>query len=102
MAGGGGILFNPDGVQEWVYSWGLKEDSNNVVEGLALWQGLCQARAHGISEIVVVEESRLIIQALMTNSLPTQLKLHQLIKKFQILSKSFNKIDYFHVLRSLN
>ena len=43
-ARGGGVLFNPDKIQETVYSWGLGEETNNVVKALALWQGLCQAR----------------------------------------------------------
>jgi hypothetical protein len=74
-AGGGGVLYGPDEVQEWVFSWGLGEDTNNMAEALGLWQGLNQAREHGINEITVIGDSRLLIQALVTNSLPSQMKI---------------------------
>ena len=79
---GGGVLFEPDEVHESLYSWGLEEDTNNIVEYLSLWKGLFQFHAHGISEIIVIGDSRLIIQAMVTKSLPTQMKLWQIINFF--------------------
>jgi ribonuclease HI len=73
-----------------------------MAEALSLWQGLTQAQELGINEILVIGDSRLLIHALVTNSLPNQMKLQQLLKKIQRLSKSFRKIDFFHVLRHLN
>jgi ribonuclease HI len=35
-AGGGGVLYDPDEILEWVYSWGLGEDTNNMEEALSL------------------------------------------------------------------
>ena len=50
----------------------------------------------------MIGDSRLVIQDLTTNSLPSQMQIQQLIKKIQNLAKSFRRIEYFHVLRSLN
>ena len=76
------------------YSWGLRLESNNMVEALALWKGL--------SDIVVIGASGLVIQALITSSPPKDLKIRQLIKKIQSLFSSFQKIETFHVLRKNN
>ena len=69
MIGGGGIIINPNGIQEQVYSCGLDVETNNVAEALALWKGLLQARNQGILDLTVIGDSRLIIQALVTSSL---------------------------------
>jgi ribonuclease HI len=96
------VLYGPAKVQEWVFSWGLGEDTNNMAEALGLWQGLNQDQELGINEITVIGDSQLLIQALVTNSLPSQMKIRQILKKIQRLSKSFRKIDFFHVLQLLN
>ena len=44
----------------------------------------------------------MIIQSLVTHSLPRHLKLHQLIKKIKILLSSFLSVQFFHILRDLN
>jgi ribonuclease HI len=69
------VLYGPDEILERVFSWGLGEDTNNMAEALSLWQGLIQARELGINEISVIGDSQLLIQALVTNSLPNQMKI---------------------------
>jgi hypothetical protein len=39
---------------------------------------------------------------MVTNTLPTKINLHHILKKIMRLSYSFQKIDFFHVLRHLN
>jgi len=43
VTGGGDILLDPDGQNELQYSWVLGFETNNLVEDLALWQGIQQA-----------------------------------------------------------
>ena len=69
---------------------------------MSLWQGVGQARKLDINEIMVIGDSQILIQALVTNSLPNQMKLRQIFKKIQRLSNSFRKIEFFHVLQHLN
>jgi ribonuclease HI len=101
-ARGGGVLYDPDEIRELVYSQGLGEETNNMTEALSLSKGLTQARDLGINEIMVIGYSQILIQAMVTNSLPNQMKLWQLLNKIQQLSKSFQNINFFHVLRQLN
>jgi ribonuclease HI len=101
-AGGGGVIYNPVEFRELVYSWGLGEETNNIAEALSLWQGLAQARKLAIKEIMVIGDSWILIQAMVTNSLPNQMKLRQIFKKILRLSNFFQKIEFFHVLRHLN
>jgi ribonuclease HI len=84
------------------YSWGLGVESNNIAEALSLWQGLIQAQKLEIKEIMVIGDSQILIQAMVTNTLPTQMNLCHILKKIMRLSRSFQKIDFFHVLRHLN
>ena len=70
MVGGGGVLFYPDGNLEISFSWGLGVDTNSQDEALALWKGLQQALIHGIPEINIFGDSRLIIQVLITRKIP--------------------------------
>jgi hypothetical protein len=51
---------------------------------------------------MVIGNSRILIQAMVTNTLPTQMNLRHIIKKIMRLSRSFQKIDLFHVLHHLN
>jgi ribonuclease HI len=100
--GGGGVIYDPTKFRELVYSWGLGEETNNIAEALSLWQGLIQARKLAIQDIMVIGDSRILIQALATNTLPNQMNLRKITKKILWLSHSFHKIDFFHVLRQLN
>ena len=73
-----------------------------MAEAMALWQGLHLVKAQGINNIVLIGDSRLVIQALNTSSPLEDLKIRQLIKKIQSLFSSFQKIETFHVLRKNN
>ena len=87
---------------EFNFSWGLERETNNIAEALALWQGLQIAKTRGINEIIVLGDSRIIIQALAENTLPSQMHLRQMIRKIQALVSSFRKIEFFHILRKFN
>ena len=52
-----------------------------MVEALALLQGLNLAKEQGIRHIVVIGDSRLVIQALNSGNLPEDMKIQQLLKK---------------------
>ena len=73
-----------------------------MAEALALWRGLRIAKNHGITKLTVLGDARIIIQAMAENSPPNQMHLKHLIKKIKILSLSFLKIEFFHVLRRNN
>ena len=70
-----------------------------MAEALALWQGLWIAKNQGITELTILGDLRIVIQAMVEKSFPNQMHLKHLIKKIKILTLSFLKIDFFHVLR---
>ena len=78
---GGGVILSPDGNQELSFSWGLGIESNNMAEALALWKGLNLAKEQGIRHIVVIGDSRLVIQDLNLGNLREDMKIRQLLKK---------------------
>ena len=81
MAGGGGVILNLVEVIELTFSWGIGDDTNNIVEALALWQGLFQLTLTGIKDVKVFGDSRVIIHAINSQSLPQNMRLKHLIQK---------------------
>ena len=89
--GGGEVFFTLKGHLETKFAWGLGSETNNIAEALALWQGLWISKNQGITELIVLGDSRIIIQAMTENSLPNQMHLKHLIQKIKLLSLSFLK-----------
>lgn len=84
------------------YSWSIGNNTNNMVEAHAFWQGLKQLETLGIDEVSIFGDPRMLIQALNTSAKIRNLKLAHLIKRIQLLPRSFRKIDFFHILRTIN
>jgi len=102
VARGGGIILNPDEMNELKFSWGIGEDTNNIVEALALWQGLLQLTVMGTTNAPIFGDSRLIINTINSHSLPQNMRLQNILQKNKNLICSFYKIKIFHILRDLN
>ena len=102
QARGGGIIFEPSGKLHLSYAWGLGHTSNNHAEYLALWQGLNQAGKLNIQKLTILGDSRLIVKALHTKKVPTDIKLAQTHRKVLLLLLQFRNYKVYHVLRNLN
>jgi hypothetical protein len=90
-AGGGGVLVSPTGHLELRFAWGLGIETNNRAEALALWQGLNQAIIHNVQDLVIIGDSRLIIQALILRKRVKNAKLQHILEKIHLLlGKSMN------------
>ena len=101
-AGGGGVVINPRGKVEIEYSWNIGHDSNNMAEAYGLWQGLKLVQKEGVDEVMVIGDSRLIIQAMNGEKMGKNERTERLIKRIRSMAKRFRKIEFFHVLRDLN
>ena len=99
---GGGVYFILDDIIETTFSWGLGIETNNIVEALALWQGLVIAKNKGVTRLTVLGDSRIVIQAMVEGNLPNHLHLKHLLSKIWSLARSFHKAEFFHVLRAQN
>lgn len=71
-------------------------------EALALFQGLKQVKDLGINEVNVIGDSQSIIKAIVDNSAPKVFRLARLATRIKSLTKSFQSINFFHVLRENN
>ena len=101
QAGGGGIIFEPSGNPHLSYAWGLRHASNNQAEYLALWKGLNQARKLNIKKLTIFGDSRLIVKALYTKKMPTDINLAHMHRKVLLLLTHFRTHKAYHVLRNL-
>ena len=102
LAGCGGVITESKGNVISTYSWGLGIESNNKVEFCGLLQGLRIARSKGIANLMVFDDSRLLIQAIIRKKRPSHLQLAQIFQKIHLLCNNFQTIRFFHVLRGLN
>jgi hypothetical protein len=100
QAGGGGTIESPNAETMVRYALGLGIDTNNSAEAMALWQGLCQASKHGIQNLIIVGDSRLIIRAIIHCSKNQSAKLNNLLDKIRLLLRSFTSYKLFHVCES--
>ena len=69
---------------------------------LALWQGLKQAHERNLDSLVVFGDSKLIIQALRSKNLLSNIFLISILKKILLLASKFKEISFFHILHGLN
>ena len=69
-----------------------------MAEALARWQGLRIAVALGITELIVIGDSRVVIRALAEKLMPTHMALRHIILKLMAQASLFKKIDFYHVL----
>jgi ribonuclease HI len=102
LAGGGRILVSPTGLLELNFSWGIGIEMNNKAEALALCQGLNQAINHNIQDLVIIRDSRLIIQALILCKSVKNEKLHHILEKIQLLLGNLRSYKLYHFLQNLN
>ena len=55
-----------------------------------------------VHSLAVFGDSKIIIQALRTKKLPSNIFLIAIIKKILLLAAKFTAISFFHILRGLN
>jgi ribonuclease HI len=102
QAGGGGIIENLTEATTIHFALGLGIESNNRAEAMALWQGLLQAKKHRIHDLIIIGDSRVIIQAIINHSKTQSAILNNLLDKIHLLLRNFKSYKLFHVLRDLN
>ena len=101
-AGSGGVLLDYSGKIALNFSWGLGQNTNNIAEILAIWQGLNQARRLSIKKLAIIGDSRIIIQALKLKKAPNSMDLAHYHRKVTTQLKDFEDVQFYHVLRNLN
>lgn len=84
------------------FAWGLGHSTSIQVEALALFQGLKMLKYLNISEANVFGDSQIIINAMVSNSPALDLKLARLIVRIKGLENAFQKLNFYHVLRTNN
>ena len=98
----GGVLI--DNTEKIIvnFSWGLGKKTNNAAEILAIWQGLNQARRLSIKKLIIIGDSRIIIQALNLKKDPNNMGLAHYHQKVIAQMKEFEEVKCYHVLWNLN
>lgn len=98
----GGVIKNIEGIIEHSYAWGLRHNTSIQAKALALFQGLKQVKDLGIKEVNVIGNSQSIIKNILDNSTPTDFRFARLMTRIETLVKTFQSLNFFHVLRETN
>jgi ribonuclease HI len=69
---------------------------------MALWQGLCHVQRTGIRDLIIIGDSRMLIQAIVLNRVTQNAKLNNLLAKIRLLLRGLDSFQIYHVLRELN
>ena len=101
-AGAGGVIKNNEGIVVHRFTQGLDHSTSIQAEALALLQGLMQVKNLGIKDLVVVGDSQSIIKCLVNGAEPKDINFSRLIKRINAISKTLQKVTFFHVLRENN
>lgn len=80
----------------------IPQGTNNIGEYTGLLIGLEKARSLNISSLSVQGDSLLVISQITGKWKVNNEKLRELCEKAKYLIKSFNKIEFTHVLRAKN
>ena len=91
-----------DGIRIHNFTWGLGLTSIIQEKALALFQGLKFLKGLNIREANVFGESQVIINTIVTNSLPLDFRIARLISRIKYLGDSFQNLNFFHMLRFNN
>ena len=73
-----------------------------MAEAYGLWQGLKQLEDKEVDEAIVFGDSWFIIQVMNGVNHCRNLRLARLLKRIISISKSFRRLEFFHILRELN
>ena len=101
MAGAGGLICNGNGDALLDYEWGLGSLSNNTAEALALYQGLIQLQKLGINTVVIIGDSAIVINLMISKRKAPNLFLQQIIGRCHTIDQQMKGNLFYHVLRTL-
>lgn len=97
-AGAGGVVLNQIGEKILSYAWGLGYSTSIQAEALALFQGLKILKDMSINEAIVIGNSQVTINAMVSNTPVLDLNLGRLITRIKGLENNFQNLKYYHVL----
>jgi ribonuclease HI len=85
-----------------VFSWSLGYTTNNQAEVYAMYQGLLLARRVEIPSLTILGDSKVILNFIHKGTLPSNMKLMNILIKIQQECKQFHSTSLFHILVNNN
>jgi ribonuclease HI len=87
-----GIIFNPEGNHETIFQWGLEGATNNQVQVLSLYQDLCTLDSRRIMNLLIIEDSKIVIKHMPYFSTSKDFIFTKLILRIQEEARTFMTI----------
>jgi hypothetical protein len=102
VTGVGGVIIGSDGQKILKFSWGLGQTSNDIAKALVVYMGMCLAMERNIIGLVVIRDLELIAKGLQKLNKNVHPVLATMFSRIRALEASFERIHYFHILRTQN
>lgn len=83
------------------FAWGLGHTTSIQAEVMALFQGIKMLKTLGFTEAIVLGDSQVIINAMVSKTNLVDIWLARTISRIKGMIKSL-KLEFFHVLRNNN
>lgn len=101
-AGGGAVLFGPDGRPQWSLGVPLGRATNNQAEYTGLLEGLRECAKRGIKDVIVEGDSNLVIQQLNGTWKVRDMGMKRLFEECKTVLKGFTYVVFTHIPREQN
>jgi ribonuclease HI len=84
------------------FAWGLGNVSNNITKTYSLWKGVSIAREERITKLVVLQDSMIVIWAIIDRWTIGNNALNVLISRIINLLAEFEEVAIYHIKHKLN
>ena len=98
----GGLVFSPNRLSTFCFSWGLGSMSNNQDKSYSLLLASHLVKEKGYKSVQIYGDSEMLIKALNSSNNLNNSALNSILQRIRIILKFFDKSDSFHILWGLN
>ena len=102
MASARGIIHDPGGNLVAFYAWGLGSVYKNIVEAYALWAGLRLAKDMGILKLSILDNSMLVIRALIKRNIVGNNIFIGIMSRILTLLSKFEEYSLYYIKHEHN
>ena len=98
----GGLVFSPQKLTKFNFSWGLRTMLKNQAESYSLLLAIQLVKEKGFKSVQIFGDFEMLIKVLNSADSLNNSALNIILRRIRIILKDFDMVDSFHILRDLN
>ena len=96
--GVGGLVFSPEKLTKFIFSWGLGSMTNNQDESYSLLMATRFAKEKCFKSVQIFGDSEMLIKTLNSTKSFNNSSLNIILQRIRIILKEFDMVQSFHIL----